>query len=376
VARIEDVQQLLGALYAAPLQPEMWDVFLRQVSEASDVTKAALISHDLVAGDHRMLATVGATVTESVPLYESHYCEFDEWTARFAKQARPRRFVQGEDLWPESSLRTSVFFNEFLKPFDVCQMAAFAALGGQGKFETLSVYRGPTEHPFDTESLALLQMLVPHLETALSTRRRLAQLETRVADLENALNQLPAALVLLNATGKCVLVNEAAKAILDQRNGLYMERSMLFAKNPSESSRLREALGRSISLAEGKAMSGASAVTISRLGRKPLSIVAAPFKSGAGTATLHATAIVFINDPEQRAALPSELLRMLFGLTISEARLAVTLLEGNSLSEAALIHEVGQETVRTQVKSIFQKTGTKRQGDLIRLLAGLTGPRL
>ncbi len=375
MARIEDVQQLLGALYAAPLQPEMWHVFLRQVSEASDVTKAALISHDLVVGDHRMLATVGATVAESVPLYESHYCEFDEWTARFARQARPRRFVQGEELWPEASLRTSVFFNEFLKPFDVCQMAAFAAIGGQGKFETLSVYRGPTEQPFDTDSLALLQMLVPHLETALSTRRRLAQLETRVADLENALNQLPVALVLLDSTGKCVLVNEAAKAILDQRNGLYMERSMLFAKNVTESNRLREALGRSISLAEGKAISGASAVTISRLDRKPLSIVAAPFNSGTN-AVGHATVIVFINDPEQKAALPSEVLRMLFGLTTSEARLAVTLLEGSSLSEAALIHEVGQETVRTQVKSIFQKTGTKRQGDLIRLLAGLTGPRL
>jgi DNA-binding CsgD family transcriptional regulator len=151
---------------------------------------------------------------------------------------------------------------------------------------------------------------------------------------------------------------------------------MLFAKNPSESSRLREVLGRSISLAEGKAMSGASAVTISRRGRKPLSIVAAPFKSGTGTATPHATAIVFINDPEQKAALPSELLRMLFGLTSSEARLAISLLDGNSLSEAALLHEVGQETVRSQVKSIFQKTGTKRQEELMQLLVGLHSPRL
>jgi DNA-binding CsgD family transcriptional regulator/PAS domain-containing protein len=352
----------------------MWNVFLRQMADASGITKAALLAHDLEAGDHRMLATVGDTVSESVPLYESHYYQFDEWTARFAKHARAGRFVEGEELWPEASLRTSVFFNEFLKPFDVCQMAAFAAIGGQGRFEALSVYRGPREYPFESDSLALLQMLVPHLETALSTRRRLAQLETRITDLDNALNQLPAALVLLNSSGRCVLVNEAAKAILDQRNGLYMERSMLFAKNPTESSRLREALGRVISLVEGRGMRVASAVNVSRLGRKPLSIVASPFNSG--TAAGQATAIVFINDPEQKAALPTEVLRMLFGLTTSEARLAITLLEGNSLSEAAQLHEVGQETVRSQVKNIFQKTGTKRQGELMQMLTALTCPRL
>jgi len=59
----------------------------------------------------------------------------------------------------------------------------------------------------------------------------------------------------------------------------------------------------------------------------------------------------------------------LFGLTAAEARLAVTLMEGRSLSEASEVRGLSRETVKSQLSAIFSKTDTKRQGELIRLLA-------
>jgi DNA-binding CsgD family transcriptional regulator len=82
-----------------------------------------------------------------------------------------------------------------------------------------------------------------------------------------------------------------------------------------------------------------------------------------------AVAIVFVNDPDEKQASPVEVLRALFNLTPAETKLAISLMDGNSLSESADLNQVGRETVRSQIKSIFQKTGTKRQGELIRLLA-------
>jgi DNA-binding CsgD family transcriptional regulator len=83
--------------------------------------------------------------------------------------------------------------------------------------------------------------------------------------------------------------------------------------------------------------------------------------------------MVFITDPDQKAPAHADTLRALFHLTYAETKLAIVLLGGKSLSEAASLNRVGRETVRSQLKSIFIKTGTHRQSELIGLLLKLPG---
>lgn len=369
------VRESLGTLYAAPLQPHLWDDFLRGLCSASGVNKAAIIVRDLARNDHHILASSGDSVRESAQVYETRYAQFDEWALRYPKHSVTGRVLQGELLCPEHILLQSVFYNEFLKRFDVIQ-AAFLAYMQPGIFESLSIFRGPSEQNIGTEQLDWLKILSPHIQTALYTRRKLLSLENRIGDLENALDQLPAALVLLDIRGDCLLVNKAAKAILDQRNGLLLARNGsgrvgLCATSVIEMAKLREIVSGSIATSEGKSSRGRGAMLVSRLDRKPLQIVVAPFRQASTATTGMAAAIVFINDPEQKATIPTDVLRMLFGVTAAEARLMLTLLAGNSLVEAAEIHSVSRETVRSQIKSIFQKTDTRRQGELIRVLVGV-----
>jgi DNA-binding CsgD family transcriptional regulator len=61
----------------------------------------------------------------------------------------------------------------------------------------------------------------------------------------------------------------------------------------------------------------------------------------------------------------------MFGLSPAEARLAVALHDGLSLTEIADRLTLSRETLRTQLRMVFDKTGTRRQGALIRLLADL-----
>jgi len=62
---------------------------------------------------------------------------------------------------------------------------------------------------------------------------------------------------------------------------------------------------------------------------------------------------------------PIELLRCHFGLTPAEARLAVHLAAGETLRSAEAKLSIRYETARTHLKSIFQKTGTCRQAELV-----------
>jgi DNA-binding CsgD family transcriptional regulator len=68
--------------------------------------------------------------------------------------------------------------------------------------------------------------------------------------------------------------------------------------------------------------------------------------------------------------LTPEILRAAFGLTQAEVRLAQQLMSGRSLREAATLQAIGLPTVRTQLASIFLKTQTSRQGQLIAKLTG------
>jgi DNA-binding CsgD family transcriptional regulator len=66
------------------------------------------------------------------------------------------------------------------------------------------------------------------------------------------------------------------------------------------------------------------------------------------------------------------LLKNRFGLTPAEARLVLRLMMGDSLHSAAKALGIKYETVRTHLKSIFQKTGTRRQAELVIMIIRAT----
>jgi DNA-binding CsgD family transcriptional regulator len=67
---------------------------------------------------------------------------------------------------------------------------------------------------------------------------------------------------------------------------------------------------------------------------------------------------------------PESLLRA-FRLTPSEARLAGRLAAGDTLAQTAEALGLSKETLRSQLRAIFAKTGVHRQADLVALLSRL-----
>ena len=62
----------------------------------------------------------------------------------------------------------------------------------------------------------------------------------------------------------------------------------------------------------------------------------------------------------------------LFGLTPMEGNLLLALGEGQTLKQYSEDHHVTYNTARTHLRSVFAKTGTSKQSDLVRLVSGLT----
>ena len=72
--------------------------------------------------------------------------------------------------------------------------------------------------------------------------------------------------------------------------------------------------------------------------------------------------------PGRASPLAPEQLARLFGLTRAESAVALALARGKTLDEYAAEAGVLISTVRTHLRAIFDKTYTRRQADLVRLL--------
>jgi DNA-binding CsgD family transcriptional regulator len=99
--------------------------------------------------------------------------------------------------------------------------------------------------------------------------------------------------------------------------------------------------------------------------RRPKSILAQRFADGNGFS------IVVLVDLRQRPEPHAATLQHSFGLTRCEARLASSLASGLRLRDIAQRYGVEVGTIRAQLKSVFLKTGTQRQSELVSLLARL-----
>jgi len=85
-------------------------------------------------------------------------------------------------------------------------------------------------------------------------------------------------------------------------------------------------------------------------------------------------AIVFIVDPERVPVVPEKYLQLLYHLTPAEAAVAARILRGEGLQAVADSLRITLETVRTHRQRIFDKIGTRRQAELVRVvLEGAAG---
>ena len=83
---------------------------------------------------------------------------------------------------------------------------------------------------------------------------------------------------------------------------------------------------------------------------------------------------ILLVDPSRTPTPPPSVLVEAFGLTRSEAGLALALARGLSLAECATQARITTGTARRHLENIFRKTGVRRQVEVVRLVLGAAAP--
>ncbi len=109
--------------------------------------------------------------------------------------------------------------------------------------------------------------------------------------------------------------------------------------------------------------------------RRSLALVVSPTCNAASPFGRSLAVSIAFADPERAPETDADLLAQLYGFTAREASVAELLVQGRSPNEAAVELAMTENTVRTHIRHVFDKTGVDRLADLIRLLTQGPGVR-
>ena len=181
-----------------------------------------------------------------------------------------------------------------------------------------------------------------------------------------ALDQLSSGIIISDDGGRVLEMNRAARAMLRREDGLAVHSGHLCARRAFETAKMTKLIA--AATAAGEPRIAARRMLVGRGdGRPAYVLTVVPLDPDLPTAD-RPLAMMVIIDPERHSPAESELVE-LFGLSRAEARLAAALVTGKTLTEIAGEFGLQVATLRTQLRSILQKVGAKRQSDLIRNFA-------
>lgn len=292
--------------------------------------------------------------------FRDKWCERDERYLGVPIMQR-NGVVDDLDIMDIETLRQHPYYQEFLAPLGLQWFAGVGMAAGHDVW-CLSIQRTATSEPFSAEQKRDLARLSSRLSSSVALARALGH--GRAAGALDAFEMCGTAVVLLSSYGEVFRANQSAERLFSDEIKIVEKR--LVSKSAAATAALNRALYDLVWNRESSAL--AAPVLLPREQYRPL--LACPVKLSGLTSNFLAdchVAVVLI-DPEPRSRPVEAQLQAFFRLTSAEARLAARLADGAALGTAASELGIAKETGRSQLKSVFRKTGTHRQAELVALL--------
>lgn len=272
-------------------------------------------------------------------------------------------FLTDLDVFTEDEIRTDPFYVEVLRPRGLGWCAGTAIFVPGGDTLIVSIERRFELGPVSRECVAALDQLRPHIARAAAFSARLALERVRAATEALGLVGLPAAVIGMNH--RVLAANSLFEALVpgvfcDRRHGISLA-------NSAADALLSDALARNSVRSGG----GVQSIPISASEEREAMVVhLLPIRGAAHDIFASASAIILATPVTTGQAPSQQLLEGLFDLSPAEARVARAIASGETVEAIAAAHRTSAQTIRTQLKSVFAKTGAHRQAELVRLLAG------
>ena len=367
--QLEYFSQLLQEIYDAAIDPARWEACLNTIASIVQANNASLIVR------HGSADGLGTIVTGAGKNRRGSGANPFYMSSPFIGLPLNQIVTIG-DFLSDADWRASQFYNEWCKPHQVYHMMAVDFMTEGRGIYGLRFTRPEGQEPFNLADKRLTQMLVPHLQRALALTQGINQGRQIGQLYSQAMSQLMVSTIILDHKANVLQANATAQKALDGADGLRIAGGQLVANVSADNKKLQRMIADVLDGGEEEIPGVVEALSVTRgPGKAPWGLVVRAVPAGAWIDGKGVPAVaVFVRDPDGNPHPPAKLAQQLFALTPAETALATQLANGLSLEESAVALGIRHNTARAHLRSIFSKTGARRQTELVRMFLNSVMP--
>lgn len=362
--------RLLASLHDAALDADLWPAASERLDEAIGVKGNALLAHSGPEDDAVFRLGVclyrGELREDLGRQYLDYYHRFDPRLPRL-RRLPAGRLVHVTELHTELELKTSPGYNEFCPRSDGSNCLN-VRLGSPDGSDFTWVILDPVGADWQSAQTRTIERVLPHVRRFVQVRQALARAHAGGGTVVDLLDSARLGVIHLDPRGRIVELNDNARDVLAQDNGLSETDGYLRAWLPGDDLRLKGLLAAALPGPGGQAVGGALRVRHALL-EPGLTLHVHPVTARAmdfGAPLLGA--LVLIEGLAGPRRFDAGLVGAVLGLSPAESRVAVLLAEGRTVPDIAAVFGRAHTTVRSHVRRIHRKLGVSRRADLVRLV--------
>jgi DNA-binding CsgD family transcriptional regulator/PAS domain-containing protein len=370
----EQLSELISDIYDAALDSSLWSDVIGKAARFVGGPAAAIFSKSPTAGNGHVYYESGVD-PHYRQLYFDKYVKLDPTTTGhyFADIGQP---VAVADLMPYREFLETRFYREWARPQGYVDSVSAGLDKSATSVAMFVVFRSEHEGITDEETRRRMRLLVPHVRRTVLVGRLIEHKSAEAAAFADTLDGLSAGMCLVDATGRIVHANVACHVILDAGDFLIAIGGRIVARDPKIDQILQELLAFA---GVGDAAIGAQGIALPLRAQDGDRYVVhvLPLTSGARRATgiaYAATAALFIRRVALETMSPPEVIARTYKLTPTELRVLLAIVDVGGVPEVAVALGVAETTIKTHLGRLFVKTGTSRQADLVKVVAGFATP--
>ena len=372
----ELLSSLIGDIYDAALDPEQWVGVLAKSAEFVGGPAAALYSKDAASktGDVAYYAGIDPYYKQ---LYFEKYIKLDPLTVGhyFAEVGE---LVAVADIIPYEEFLEARAYREWGRPQGLIDALNVSLDKTATSAAMFGVFRHERDGRVDEEMRRRMGLIAPHVRRAALIGRVIDLRTAESAMLADTLDGIRAGMMLVDADGRIVHANAAGHALLADGSVLSAVGRKLVINDAGTDEELRNVF---LAAGSGDAAVGIKGIAVPLTARNGDHYVAhvLPLTSGARRSagkSYASVAALFVHKAALGTPSPPEIIAKTFKLTPSELRVLLGIVEVGGVPETAEALGVAEATIKTHLRHLFAKTGTRRQAELVKLVVGFSNPLL